>query len=241
MPATILCQLYFHELLGLGDVRIVYADGMAADLFGVAHPSDLVYRFLSDFQDAEWREYGRLRWALRKLGHPIPLDYCTMIRRPDGEMVGQGRELVGTGVGMGGDETYHMRIKPVREVDHLAHLDLATYGVSKPDVERFTGKYSVRELRTILDTNKKLLSFGERFTTIIERLEELRKRNVVNAPTALDAALLPHVGWSLSEKKPVAITLEKQCIRCGWKWKPEVAAPAQCPHCRLRQALTRAR
>ena len=238
MPAFLLCELYYQPLLGVGDVRITHASldpkHDIAALFGVAHPTDLVNRFLSDFQDFDWREYGRTRWALRQLGYAIPPDYCTMVRGPGGQMIGQRRELASTWVGEE-REAYLMRVEPIREVDHLPVLRYDDYGVDKAAAEAITGLRSVAQLRSQLATDKMSLPFGERFTTILSRCDRLVKQKRVKAPTALDAALHPKVGWSLDGKKAPVVTVHQTCPRCAWQWHyGGVDTPNQCPRCRLR-------
>lgn len=243
MPAFMICQLYFEPLLGVGDVRITDASPEAATLFGVAHAQELVDTFLSDRQDYDWREYGRMRWALRKLGYRVPQDYCTVVQSPEGQMIPQRRELVSACIGRGGEETYVMRVSPVREVDHLPNLRLfEDYGVEKAEAELYMGQRSVAQLRSQLATDALSLPFGERFTIILDKLASLVKRKVLDMPTALDAALHPQIGWSLDAKKAPMVTVHQTCPRCGWRWYyTGEAAPNQCPRCRLRPDTGQAR
>lgn len=237
MHAFLQLSLYFHPLLHIGDVRITHADARAAELFGVETPHNLVGRFMSDFQPEAWRDVGRLRWGLRQLGHYIPGDYVTVIRRADGELVGQWRELASSGIGVEGEHSYVMRCAPVREVDHLPVVSLEDYGVNSQQIEPYIGRYTVANIRQQLGSNTFCLHGAELFSTIVNECNDLVKTKLLGRyPSGLDLALSPAVQWSL---KPYAssktlVRICYTCNRCGWSWRSPRRQRGQCPACRYR-------
>lgn len=242
MPvAYIMSSVVYYPALEIGDVRIDAADGPAAEAYGFARPEDLAGCYLSDLQTLEARKVGRHNHALRAMGHDIPTEYATVIRRPDGEFVGQRRRLVSQMRGYQGGLQYLTAIETVKELEAPRVPDLASRGVSEESALTHTGKFTVAQVRAM---SRELLAwtFGEKLSKIITECARLSTTYYGWPPgRGLDFLLRRDLcTWSLSEKAGSLVYLRCACDACGRWWDSKrPPGTVMCPSCKTH--LERAR
>lgn len=234
MPAFLITQCEFYDVLEIGDGRIVQASQEAASIYGYDRACDLTDRFASDIQTEASKCAGNARWVLRKHGFSIPHDYCTIVRRPDGEIIGVKGELVDTMLSRHG-ECYLTIIEEVKQLDEPKAIDLNEYGITPEQALEYNGKYTVAQFRKLIKTMN-----GDKITSIIDECERLSTEFFGwNPGSGLDFALRGDLcTWSTaSETKTqtqtqTLVRLAATCDRCGWRWwrKPEMEY--QCYRCK---------
>lgn len=235
MHGTLILRPVYYPALAIGDTQLVYVDSEACKVFR-RHPDQLTGAYMSDLQPGDWREVGQINYGLRCLGHAVPAEYCTVILGADGEVLPQVRELVGHYRGVGGENAYMMRCTPTREAGHLTIPDLTVYGVTRHDLEPFTGLRTVRQLREQLATKNFCLPHDETFVTIVEECDELVKQNVVPGyADGLALALSPHVTWCLHAPSAHTTVFVRQTrAACGRSWDGRRVPARECPSCHRR-------
>lgn len=230
--AFMIVKVFEHPALEIMDGQIDQANDRAAELHGYARARDLVGRFLSDLQLPQSRDAGSTRWALRQEGFVLPPDYCTLIRRPDGEVAGHRGELVCCMAGIHG-KSYLTALQPVRELDEPPVLDLEAYGVSEETKLTHTGRFTVAKVRAM--SRKQLtLHYGERVTMIIDECERSSTQYYGWRPGyGLDFALRGDLcTLSLSEKATTLVYYRHHDDTCGRAWDARTPEATQCPSCK---------
>lgn len=235
MDAFTVVEPFFCEALEIGDGRIAQANDAAAELYGYACAPELVGRFLSDLHTRASRTASAARWAARNEGYVLSEDYCTVVRRPDGEIVGHRGTLVARMSGVHGG-SYLARLELVREVDAPRVPDLRRMGITPAQAEAHTGRYTVADVRLFVENQGiNPLQNGERFTTIVNECERLSILNGWAPGQGLDYALRNDlVTWSLSEhaSKKTLVYSRYTHPECGRSWDGQTPTRGQCPSCR---------
>ena len=218
--------------LGIGDVQITHATPKAAELYGFACATDLVGRYLSDLQTWSARERGKKRWAQRLLNKTLSPEYCTLVVRPDGEIVGHRGRLVSHLASQQG-MTFLTELEIVEQLDEPPMPDLDAVGISPQLAEDLTGKFTVAQVRDMMTNDTLSLHFPETFRYIVRQYERLSTQYLGWQPgQGLDLMLSGHGSWSLDAKKaesPVFLSLS--CDPCGRHWYARRFDTRQCPSC----------
>lgn len=223
MPALLVSRVVFFPVLGIGDTQILSANPEAASLFGFDDPRLMAGRYMSDLQPADWREYGRQRYAQRMEGQTLSKDYVVVVRHPDGTLAGQRREFGGFLAGPSPrQDMYLTYVRGTREVDHCPVRVLGE--AERAQHLHWNGERTVADVRAALHDGVSGIDIPETFRDIINECAVLSstvfRDDDIFSP--LDLAFHPRISWSLRGQKTTQagslVRVHFTCPRCGWHW-----------------------
>ena len=234
-----ICASILRPELQFGGVKILHYNDAAAELHGIA-PGAFVGRYLCELQEPEFREVGRRQHALRQFGRRCREQYATVIRTPEGALIGQRRRLLQRWEDTAGVLCYAVTIERVTELDHATLPDLASHGLTEANYEYACGKFTYTDLHNIFYSKSKRkykLPFGRIFATIVRRLERVATDIYSSPGDGLRLALGDQSTWSLAgDPKNPKIRLKASCSHCGITWwrSTLLARTWRCPVCPAR-------
>ena len=244
-PAYVICASFVDERFQIGDAQFLHVTAAAAELYGEDNPHNLVGDYLSNRQLEPWRLFGRYNYTLHKHGKPTQTEYCSVVRAPDGELLGQLRRTVRLAE-TDGKETWLVELQKTTSPEEPKLPDLEAHGLSEADCNATCGLYTFAQMESMLYHGTFPLQTRQNLPMILAECDWIAS-NIFSAPAQSGFKLMLNrslCNWSTAydpETADPVVQIRATCQACGWQWwlrNPRTAS-WRCPYqnCRAYQEV----